>query len=76
MSNKSHKGLKFYTVKEIAGPIIFCESVPGVGFGEVVNVQTQDNKEKIGQVIDISDEITLIQEQNLTAQTTQVRLTL
>ena len=79
MSNKSHKGLKFYTVKEIAGPIIFCESVPGVGFGEVVNVQTPNNKEKIGQVIDISDEITVIQvfegSSGLSIENTAIRFT-
>ncbi len=61
MSKKSHLGLKFFTIKEITGPLLFCESVAGVGFGEVVNVITPKGGEKIGQVIDISDEVTVIQ---------------
>lgn len=79
MSNKSIIGLKFYTVKEIAGPIIFCESVPGVGFGEVVKVQSPNRKEQIGQVIDISDEITVIQvfegSSGLSIENTAIRFT-
>ena len=79
MINKSHVGLKFYTVKEIAGPIIFCESVSGVGFGEVVRVQTSNNKEQIGQVIDISDEVTVIQvfegSSGLSIENTAIRFT-
>ncbi|TRO50237.1 V-type ATP synthase subunit B [Candidatus Bathyarchaeota archaeon] len=79
MRNKSHIGLKYYTIKEITGPLIFCESVSGVGFGEVVKVLTPSEGEKIGQVIDISDDITVIQvfegTSGLSIETTAVRFT-
>ncbi|MCW4031336.1 MAG: hypothetical protein NWE80_03130, partial [Candidatus Bathyarchaeota archaeon] len=54
-------GLKFFTVKEIAGSLLLCESVKGIGYGEVVRVLAQDGDEKVGQVIDVSDEVTVIQ---------------
>ena len=78
MSKKSHLGLKFFTVKEITGPLLFCESVSGVGFGEVLSVITPSG-EKIGQVIDISDEVTVIQvfegTAGLSLESTAVRFT-
>ena len=54
-------GLKFFTVKEIARHLLLCESVYGVGYGEVVRVFTQSGDEKNGQVIDVSDKVTVIQ---------------
>ena len=54
-------GLKFFTVKEIAGSLLLCESVQGIGYGEVVRVITYEGEEKVGQVIDVSDEVTVIQ---------------
>jgi V/A-type H+-transporting ATPase subunit B len=54
-------GLKFFTVKEIAGSLLLCESVKGIGYGEVVRVIAQDGDEKVGQVIDVSDAVTVIQ---------------
>src|SRR4030065_471189 len=57
----TYAGLKFFTVKEIAGPLLLCESVYGVGYGEVVRVFTQSGDEKNGQVIDVSDKVTVIQ---------------
>ena len=79
MSKKSHVGLKYYSIKEITGPLIFCKSVSGVSFGEIVKVLTPSEGEKIGQVIDISDEITVIQvfegTSGLSIETTAVRFT-
>jgi V/A-type H+-transporting ATPase subunit B len=60
-ATQTNAGLKFFTVKEIAGPLLLCESVCGVGYGEVVNVLAQSGDEKIGQVIDVSDKVTVIQ---------------
>src|SRR4030065_2449387 len=61
MSAVTNAGLKFFTVKEITGPLLLCESVTGVGYGEVVRVLTQSGDEKNGQVIDVSDKVTIIQ---------------
>lgn len=60
MNTPIHPGLKFFTVQEIAGPLLFCESVSGIGYGEVVRVFSCDS-ERIGQVIDVSDKVTVIQ---------------
>ena len=79
MTVKSHPGLKFFTVKELSGPLLLCESVTGVGFGEVVRVLTPKGDERTGQVIDISDEVTVIQvfesTSGLSVDTTAVRFT-
>ena len=79
MSAETHAGLKFFTVKEIAGPLLLCESVIGVGYGEVVRVFTQSGDEKTGQVIDVSDKVTVIQvfegTSGLDVKTTAVRFT-
>jgi len=60
-ATSTNAGLKFFTVKEITGPLLLCESVQGVSYGEVVNVLTQSGDEKRGQVIDVSDKVTVIQ---------------
>ena len=54
-------GLKFFTVKEISGSLLLCESVKGISYGEVVRVIAHDGDEKVGQVIDVSDNVTVIQ---------------
>jgi len=54
-------GLKFFTTKEIAGSLLLCESVKGISYGEVVRVIAHDGDEKVGQVIDVSDAVTVIQ---------------
>jgi len=58
---KSNKNVNFFTVNEIEGSLLMCESVVGIGFGELVKIMTRDGKEKTGQVIDVSDKITVIQ---------------
>src|SRR4030065_2885308 len=79
MSVPTYAGLKFFTDKEIAGPLLLCESVIGVGYGEVVRVFTQSGDEKNGQVIDVSDKVTVIQvfegTSGLDVKTTAVRFT-
>lgn len=75
----SNKGLKFFTVRELTGPLLFCESVSGVGYGEVVRVLSSNVEELTGQVIDISDEVTVIQlfesTSGLTVKNTAIRYT-
>lgn len=58
---KSNENLTFFTVKEIQGSLLECESVAGIGYGELVKIRGQDGVEKTGQVIDVSDDITVIQ---------------
>ena len=61
MSAANYAGLKFFTVKEITRSLLLCESVTGIGYGEVVRVLTPSGGEKIGQVIDVSDKVSVIQ---------------
>jgi len=72
-------GLKFFTVKEIAGSLLLCESVQGISYGEVVRVIAHDGDEKVGQVIDVSDAVTVIQifeeTSGLDVKSTAVRFT-
>jgi len=58
---KSNKNVSFFTVKEIDGSLLMCESVLGIGYGELVKIMTKDGEEKTGQVIDVSDKVTVIQ---------------
>ena len=61
MSASNYAGLKFFTVKELAGPLLLCDSVAGISYGEVVRVLSPRGDERIGQVIDVSDKVTVIQ---------------
>lgn len=54
-------GRKFFTIREISGPLLFVESVSGVGYGELVEVLTPSGEERAGQVIDVSERVTTVQ---------------
>jgi len=58
---KPDKNVSFFTVKDIVGTLLMCESVVGTAFGEVVKVKTPDGEERVGQIIDVSDKVTVIQ---------------
>ena len=79
MSAANYAGLKFFTVKEITRSLLLCESVTGIGYGEVVRVLTPSGGEKTGQVIDVSDKVTVIQvfegTSGLDVKSTAVRFT-
>jgi V/A-type H+-transporting ATPase subunit B len=51
----------YLTVKEISGPLVFVQSVTGVGYGELVEVTTPSGETRTGQVIDVSEEVTIVQ---------------
>ena len=51
----------FLTVREISGPLVFVQSVTGVGYGELVEVSTPTGETRTGQVIDVSEEVTVVQ---------------
>ncbi len=69
----------FRTITEISGPLVFIESVTGVGYGELVEVTAPNGKIRTGQVIDVSEEVTLVQvfegTSGLDTEKTQVRFT-
>jgi V/A-type H+-transporting ATPase subunit B len=51
----------FRTISEISGPLVFVESVTGIGYGELVEVAAPHGEVRTGQVIDVSEEVTVIQ---------------
>ena len=69
----------FLTIREISGPLIFVESVTGVSYGELVEVTTPSGEERTGQVIDVSEDVTIVQvfegTSDLDTKTTTVRFT-
>ena len=73
-----YSGLSFSTVKEIKWPLIFVEA-KGVGFGELVEVTTHTGEERLGQVIEVAENIAVIQvfegTSGLDVEKTRVRFT-
>ena len=61
MSVLAKTGKRFFTTREISGPLLFVESTGGVGFGELVEVTTPSGEERTGQVIDVSERVTVVQ---------------
>jgi V/A-type H+-transporting ATPase subunit B len=76
---KSDKNINFFSVNEIEGSLLLCDSVVGIGYGELVKIKSKDGKERTGQVIDVSDKITVIQmferTSGLNVKTTGIRFT-
>ena len=53
--------LEHKSIFRISGPLIFVRKVSGVGLGEVVRVKVADGDERLGQVIELRREFTIIQ---------------
>jgi V/A-type H+-transporting ATPase subunit B len=79
MKSLAKAGRTFLTIKEISGPLLFVGSVTGVGYGELVEVTTPSGEERTGQVIDVSEQVTIVQvfegTSDLDTKTTSVRFT-
>ncbi|MBS7610631.1 V-type ATP synthase subunit B [Candidatus Bathyarchaeota archaeon] len=73
-----YSGLSFSTVKEIKGPLLFVEA-KGVSFGELVEVTTPTGEERLGQVIEVTEDIASIQvfegTSDLEVEKTRIRFT-
>jgi len=50
---------EYQTVREIKGPLVFVEGVSGVGYGELVRIK--DETDLIGQVIEVSEGLAVVQ---------------
>ncbi|MEM2931185.1 MAG: V-type ATP synthase subunit B, partial [Thermoproteota archaeon] len=55
-----YSGLILSTVKEIKGPLLFVEA-KNVSYGELVEVTTHTGEERLGQVIEVAENIAIIQ---------------
>src|SRR6266700_1932800 len=54
-------GLEYKTIKEISGPLLFVESVRGVGYGELARIRTPSGEERRGQVLEIGGGVAVVQ---------------
>lgn len=53
--------MKVYrTIEKIAGPLVFVENTHSIAYGELVEIET-GNEKKLGQVLDTSSDIVVIQ---------------
>ncbi len=55
------KTKEYKTVREVAGPLIAVEGVEGVAFGEVVRIKTPQGESRLGQVLESSKDIAVVQ---------------
>ncbi len=52
---------EYSTIREISGPLMIVEKVKNVGYGEVVEVIVSDNETRLGQVLETSTDMAVIQ---------------
>jgi V/A-type H+-transporting ATPase subunit B len=52
---------EYKTISRIAGPLIFVEKTHEVGYGEIVRVTLSNGEKRLGQVLDTSRDIVVIQ---------------
>ena len=55
------KTKEYKTVREVAGPLLMVEGVEGVAFGEVVRIKTPQGENRLGQVLESSKDIAIVQ---------------
>jgi len=55
------KTKEYKTVREVAGPLLVVEGVEGVAFGEVVRIKTPHGENRLGQVLESSKDIAVVQ---------------
>ncbi|MDD9953222.1 MAG: V-type ATP synthase subunit B [Candidatus Woesearchaeota archaeon] len=51
---------EYATINKVAGPLIFVEKTDPIGYGELVQI-TAGEKTKLGQVLDTSDDLVVVQ---------------
>jgi len=51
---------EYQTINKIAGPLVFVEKTHPIGYGEIVEVKV-NNEKKLGQVLETSKDIVIIQ---------------
>jgi V/A-type H+-transporting ATPase subunit B len=54
-------GLEYTTIREISGPLLFVESVRGVGYGELARIRTPNGEERRGQVLEVGGGVAVVQ---------------
>ena len=52
--NTNIKTREYTTVSEVSGPLMVVEGVEGVGYNEIVDIETPTGEKRSGQVLDAS----------------------
>lgn len=55
------QGKIYRGVKEIKGSLIFLENIVGVGYDEIVTIRGLDKVDRLGRVLDVSHDFTIVQ---------------
>jgi V/A-type H+-transporting ATPase subunit B len=55
------KEMSYTTVREVSGPLMIVEGVEGVGYGEVVKIRTPLGEPRLGQVLEVGDDVAVVQ---------------
>ena len=59
--NTNIKTKEYTTVSEVSGPLMVVEGVEGVGYNEIVDIETPDGEKRSGQVLEVTKDIAVIQ---------------
>lgn len=67
---------EYKTITQIAGPLVFVSDVKGVGYNELVEIMLPDGEKRMGQVLETSKDVAVVQIFGPTAgiNTTQTRV--
>ena len=53
-------GKEYRTITDVKGPLVFLNKTEPVSYGEIVQLRLSDGSMKNGQVLDTSDDLSLI----------------
>ena len=52
---------EYRTSSEVTGPLLFIEGVQGVGYAEIVEVETPAGERRRGQVLEVAEGLAVVQ---------------
>lgn len=77
--NADIKTREYTTVTEVAGPLMIVEGVEGVGYSEIVDIETPTGEKRRGEVLEVENDVAVVQvfegTSNLNTANTKVRFT-
>ena len=59
--NTNIKTREYTTVSEVSGPLMIVEGVEGVGYNEIVDIETPTGEKRSGQVLEVTKDVAVIQ---------------
>ena len=55
--NTNIKTREYTTISEVSGPLMVVEGVEGVGYNEIVDIETPNGEKRSGQVLEVTDDV-------------------